>query len=112
MDLWPHDHPWWFISIILRGGYTEEVCTPDNFRMAGNVWIPEKYCSIRFFNFKNNTDLHRITSFRYPREGAWTLVLTGPIRREWGFMTANGWVDRKAFGAGAINGPKPGPEPD
>lgn len=28
---------------------------------------------------------------------AWTLVLRGPIRRTWGFLTAKGWQDWKTF---------------
>lgn len=101
LDVWPHDHPWWFLSVILRGGYVEHVTTPRNFTLG--------YGSrhIRRFNFKSNTDLHKIVSFDRPGKGAWTLVITGPEKREWGFMTDEGWVSRVDFGLGASNGPEP-----
>lgn len=115
LDRWPHDHPWRFISIILRGGYEEEVCTPENFQAVqtpglGRIWMPHRIRKIRRFNHKTNTDLHRITHFAR-RSGAWTLVITGPERREWGFMTADGWVSRKVFGLGAVDSNEFGPEP-
>jgi hypothetical protein len=117
MDRWPHDHPWAFISIILRGGYVEEICTPEQFDYVSagepgrrhNIWAPYHTRRIHRFNFKTNTDLHRIVKFFRP-QGAWTLVFTGPERRDWGFMTDKGWLSRKEFGLGGSN--DYGPEPD
>lgn len=110
MDRWPHDHPWSFLSIILRGGYREETCTPATFQKdSHNRWVPHDYVHRKRWNWKNNTDLHRITRFDRPG-GSWTLVITGPEQRDWGFMTGDGWISRKEFGLGGTN--DYGPEPD
>lgn len=107
LDRWPHDHPWTFVSFILRGGYIEEVCRPHQFEIGlttdGPSWVPYHIRRIRRFNFKTETDLHRITKFSR-KQGAWTLVITGPELREWGFMTAEGWVSRRVFGLGGSVG--------
>lgn len=111
MDRWPHDHPWRFVSIILRGGYYEEICKANQFKNHGKDWIPHHTRRIRRFNHKSSTDLHRIIKFMRP-EGSWTLVVTGPERREWGFMTSDGWISRRVFGLGSTNeGEAFGPEP-
>ena len=67
-----HDHPWWFLSILLWGAYKE--VTQDGVRRC------------RWWNFKRTTDRHSITEVS--RRPVWTLVITGPKRRTWGF-----WVD-------------------
>jgi hypothetical protein len=63
----PHDHPVDFLSITLRGGYTE--------------WTPKGYRSARV-RFRRATDVHRIVAVK---PGTVTLVLAGPVVREWGF---------------------------
>lgn len=120
LDRWPHDHPWSFLSIILRGGYEEWWCTPDTFRVNScdpdsedPIWTRFKTKWVRRFNFHRNTDLHQIRKFDRGDRGAWTLIFTGPERREWGFMTNNGWLSRVALNLGA-SAPRDhlGPEPD
>lgn len=71
-----HDHPWWFISLILKGGYLEE--TPDGSRVYGRGSLI----------FHHATDLHKLT---VPLP-TWTLVVTGRRLRTWGFQTRDGWV--------------------
>ena len=77
-----HDHPWDFTSLILEGAYVE--ITPDGERrwQAGDV--------IR----RRATDLHRLELDGGP---VWTQVRTGPVRRWWGFQTADGWVDARRY---------------
>lgn len=76
-----HDHPWWFVALVLRGGYVEEV----------------EYAHIRkvrWFNWKPATGAHRIVTVK---PNTWTLVLTGPRCRKWGFYTVEGWVHWKRY---------------
>lgn len=95
VDRWPHDHPWPFLAIILRGGYTE------TWSRAGNPW-PTDRKRVRRFNTHRATDLHRITKFDRP-SGAWTLFLTGREGRRWGFQTDEGWVHwREALDRGLV----------
>lgn len=71
-----HDHPWDFYSFLLTGGYLE--VTPE-----GERWWP------RFSVVHHKAeDLHRLIVAR----PLWTLVVTGPLRRKWGFQTDTGWV--------------------
>lgn len=84
-----HDHPWWNVSVILKGGYLEHdrngYVHP---RLSGDVV------------FRRATDAHRLTLFHTgPREGGalgkricWSLFITGPESRDWGFLCPQGWV--------------------
>lgn len=91
-----HDHPWDFISIVLRGGYVEQV-RPCRWGPRDHVSIREfsKWArtgerEVRWFNRKRATEPHRIVClFRAP---TWTLVLRGPRKRTWGFYTEDAWV--------------------
>lgn len=73
-DRWMHDHPWGFVSLLLRGRYVEQ--TPHSVR------------AVRWLNLKRATDLHRILWV----DRAITLVLTTRKKRTWGFQTDCGWV--------------------
>jgi len=83
----PHDHPWWFMSLILWGGYVEDRVDENgrksrHYRFAG-----------RMFSCKT-TEFHKIRLMR----PTWTLVLTGPRTHElWGYMTEDGWIDHVTY---------------
>jgi len=69
-----HDHPWNFLSVILKGGYNE--ATPADphgaWYGAGSVL------------FRRATDWHRLV---LPWTGeAWTLFISGPRIQRWGFL--------------------------
>ena len=78
-----HDHPWWFLTCVVRGGYEDR--GPGG---TDHLRAP----AIRF-----RPALHQHTVV--PGEGgAWTVLLTGPIVRPWGFwpgglkfVKANKW---------------------
>ena len=92
-----HDHPWPFVSLVLRGGYDEVLCEhPENdaingYRPIGRI-VRRGWLSL---GFRRATDAHRIV--RLHRDPTWTLVLTGPRRRSWGFYTESGYVDWKVY---------------
>ena len=83
-----HDHPWPFLTIILRGGYWE--------------WIPvfnvrgakiHEYCVWRrpgSFRFAQANSFHRIELD--PDVECWTLFMPGIKQRDWGFLVKNKWV--------------------
>jgi hypothetical protein len=78
----PHDHPWWFASRVLAGGYTETVFAEDG------------TCRVRrhdrgSWHKMPITSAHRITDVRGL---LWTLVITGPKVRTWGFWADEGFV--------------------
>lgn len=83
-DRCEHDHPWWFIRIILWGGYTEQVKGQVYHRKPWRPWFFWRVypCWPEF--------QHRILSL--PRGKNWSLVLCGPKHNSWGFYTKQGWM--------------------
>jgi hypothetical protein len=108
-----HDHPWAWCSILLRGSYVEwskpRPGSPLNFHVerfhAGSMRCHGPRYAHRLVIDKG-TD-------------CWTLFITGPRVREWGFHCPKGWVpwqrftaadDKGAIGAGCgeiVTVPKP-----
>lgn len=82
-----HDHPWPFLTIILRGGYYEEI-RPDQdaYRGTLKLWRPPGYIG-RY----PAEHAHRI-EISPSRPRPWSLVFVGPKVRPWGFWTVTGWV--------------------
>lgn len=80
-----HDHPWAFLSIILRGGYNEETSDGLKWYKPGS------------FLFRRADWAHAIR-LRPGTEGyVWSLVIKGPIKRQWGFYPPSGWVFWKNY---------------
>lgn len=71
-----HDHPWAFVSIILRGGYTEHTPQGSTAYGAGSVLV-------RPARWQHKLQMDDVT---------WTLVIRFPKVRRWGFITERGWV--------------------
>lgn len=72
-----HDHPWPFVTLILRGGYEEEVAD------IREPWMTRRRSWGRFsIHAMPFTVCHRITRVQ---PGTWTLVLRGRKSRTWGF---------------------------
>lgn len=72
-DRWAHDHPWWFLAIVLRGGYTQQRST----RQGGM-----RTTTVRRLNVIGRRTFHRIETVE---PDTWTLVLTGRRNRVWGY---------------------------
>lgn len=74
-----HDHPWWNITIVIRGSY-REVFADGTFkiRRPGSIVL------------RSPRDAHRL---EIVTPTVTTLFLTGPVVRDWGFQTAtDGWM--------------------
>jgi len=84
-----HDHPWSFLSIILRGHYVEDVPHHCGHQSCPFIGDPEPERR-RWFNWKRAEDSHTIKWVS--RSPVWTLVICGPVRRIWGFYAKTGWV--------------------
>lgn len=65
-----HDHPWSFVTVLLKGGYLELIGTSDFVRRPGQVL------------YRRAEHLHSVTT---PYGTSWSLVFTGPRGRDWGF---------------------------
>lgn len=77
-----HDHPWINISIILSGVYREVYADRTRIRRPGDIV------------FRFGATAHRLEVVRGP---VWSLFLTGPKYREWGFRCQKGFVHWKDF---------------
>lgn len=89
-----HDHPWGFLSFVLKGGYVEHYIDP----MTGERESREiKRWS---FNRKRTHDFHYIA--RLTTNPTWTILLVGPRRRTWGFLSVDNpiyreWIEHTTF---------------
>lgn len=77
-----HDHPWWNLSILLKGKYLEHTPTGNHLRSR---------CSMVL---RRATAAHRIELIG---DSTWSLFLTGPVIRKWGFLCPQGWRYWKEF---------------
>jgi hypothetical protein len=87
-----HDHPWDFVSFILKGGYFDTNLatpypTPSNWRKPGSI-IRHKAEDAHKIELRNISGGPGTTKEYVP---AWSLVIAGRTRREWGF-----WIQGSA----------------
>lgn len=78
-----HDHPWINCSIPIRGGYRE--ITPRGTFMR-RTWRPV---------LRRATAAHRLEII--DGKPCWSLFITGPVIRQWGFHCPKGWRFWKDF---------------
>lgn len=74
-----HSHPWWFITLVLKGSYTDVY--DDNGVTKRDV-LNRFSIRLRRANHKHYVEV--------PREGCITILLTGRPKQKWGF-----WIDGK-----------------
>lgn len=78
-----HDHPWNYITIVLKGGYWEITPNGKYWRGAGHI----RRCTA--------TSMHRIEL--EPGVDCWTLFIPGIRKREWGFDVDGLWTHYKTY---------------
>lgn len=71
-----HDHPWYSASFLLRGELLEH-----SFKGGRHIpWLIPVFRTAKF--------AHRLEVVKGP---VWTVFITGPAIRQWGFYCHNGW---------------------
>lgn len=87
-----HDHPWWFVSFMVKGTYSE---------ITDKGWTFRRWLSLAV---RRPEHRHRVVLLK--EEGkerkpipCWTIVVTGPRVREWGFWCPQGFVHWQKFTA-------------
>ena len=104
-----HDHSWWFLTIVLWGGYTDSTPIYD---AAGKqaAWETDR---LRAGSIRLRRADHRHYVKLEPGKTAWTLLFTGPHLRTFGF-----WLNRdkrinskRYFFRFGHHAPKPGEAP-
>lgn len=95
-----HDHPWWSVSIILRGGYFEKLpttcgyCGLEGCDRAGSRKVWRGPGSVVFRRARDWHQLELDADYLNDwRRECWTLFVTGPKRKDhdpehacWGFL--------------------------
>ena len=83
-----HDHPWWSVSFLLKGRVSEVHgdALRQTHRTARWLWP----------HYRSSTFAHRLF-LPEGSSGAWTLFITGPVIRDWGFHCPNGWRPWRLF---------------
>jgi hypothetical protein len=77
-----HDHPWWSVSFLLKGKLLEVHKNGER--------IPVRFLPL----VRSGKFAHILKIVNGP---AWTLFITGPVFRDWGFHCPKGWVHWKEF---------------
>lgn len=77
-----HDHPYWFWTFVLKGGYTD--VSPD-----GEETLKAPAIRYRPAEFKH--------SVQKVIPGSITILLTGPKSRKWGFWVNNKLIRRDKY---------------
>lgn len=102
-----HDHPFTFISFILKGGYYEYRDDGSKtwygpgsvvYRKAETLHrleLPQKFETLKLAG----VDGYSFTSFvpTGEEQPAWTFVLRGPYRRTWGFQVGDNWINYQDY---------------
>lgn len=91
-----HDHPWCWCSILLRGSYLE--LTDLENRRPGETGWRVKRLSRGSIRFHRAVFAHRLV-LEPAAATCWTLFITGPRVRDWGFHCPQGWVPWRQFTA-------------
>jgi hypothetical protein len=78
-----HDHPWVSLSIVIKGQYRDHTPCGSRIYRRGSII------------FRRATAIHRVELI--DNQPAWTLFITGPKVREWGFHCPKGWVHWEIF---------------
>ena len=81
-----HDHPWDFVSLLISGRYLEVTDTEATVRTPGNLALRRAEHRHRIRLFTNGCGIPR---------PCWSLVITGPRRRQWGFWCPTGAGGRR-----------------
>lgn len=96
-----HDHPWTFISLVMKGWYTEarpETIEPCFFDCEGGKDLERYTLTYRgpgSIALRRATDRHRILAVS--PGGVWTLVIVWPKSQWWGFFTPQGKIHWKNY---------------
>lgn len=76
-----HNHPWPFVSVVLRGGYDEQIF--DDYDGGYS-----RRHRVRFINIKRLKDWHWIETLH--RTPTWTLMFVGRRQRVWQYLDREG----------------------
>lgn len=96
-----HDHPWASLSIVLRGVIGEYYAdNPTDKNGKPEMIVRERWFESGDIVYRGSRSAHRLIVARekresspgyYPAQPVWTLFITGPTIRKWGFWCPDSW---------------------
>jgi hypothetical protein len=95
-DRFPHCHPTFFITLVLWGGYLEEVYQNEA-QLRGEEPPLIRFVKPWTIGFRRATFIHKIIYL--PKSRAWTLVFFGPNYRKWGFWDKDTFIPEAEYKA-------------
>lgn len=81
-----HDHPWPWMSYLVEGNYTEHTIKEGGVHQRTEYEEGSLRCHLPKFAHRIEID-----------KPVWTIFVTGPKIRAWGFHCPNGWKHWKDF---------------
>lgn len=86
-----HDHPWINLSFLLHGTYREH--TQGESTLTHNEEVRQYWFGALRFRMAHTPHRVELLEFGTPKVPAecWSLFVTGPVIREWGFHCPQGW---------------------
>lgn len=96
-----HDHPWAFVSVILRGGYYEE--RPKYDRAGLYIGLTTTFHGPGDILFRRAKDFHRLTLLQETNTindltpvpvSCWTLFITFAYAQKWGYLVHPAYKQR------------------
>lgn len=82
----PHDHPWDFMSFVVKGHYIEHFADGTSERRG-----------LFSFRYRSAREFHWIEVPEGMEGKTWTIFIGFRVKRVWGFLTPTGWVDNKTY---------------
>ena len=89
-----HNHPFWFLTFVLKGEYCEFVGTPY-YENGGWCLRNCKTKVVRFIDFKRRCVVRKVVLVQ--EGGATFLTITGPRSNDWGFYEQGDFVSREGI---------------
>lgn len=93
----PHDHPFDFVTLVLSGSYIDESWDEIG-RLTGSQGLAfvkvEERMTRGMLRRRRAEHMHRTL---ISPNGCWTIIATGPKRREWGFLWRNVWMPMQKY---------------
>lgn len=108
-----HDHPWSFVSVVIRGGYSELTAKRRTVKRSRYSWFdvltPRHYTYSRDLEphiriapaicYRRAEDVHRVESIRSVPGDTWTLFILFRRRRGWNQYDVRNWKPVPQSGA-------------
>jgi hypothetical protein len=88
-----HDHPWPFLTVILKGGYYE--WRPQFDAQGRKIAEVAKWCGPGSVRWASAHQYHRVEID--PDVECWTLFMPGIKQRDWGFLVKNKWIQWEQY---------------